>query len=103
MAGTKAPKGFGIAFILVGVPLIIWSAMGTKRDLDTLDAAANTQQARIEQCVTKIAEILPDMSIRRHVCGCVVAKAAARKAFERQGSYDEELLGPIIGECMRGD
>ena len=103
MAGTQVPKGFGILFVLVGIPLILWSAAGTKKDLAALDASSNAPAARIERCVAKIAEFLPDESIRRPVCECVVAKATARGALGEYGSYDREALGPIIGECLRGD
>ncbi len=103
MAGTQAPRNFGILFALVGVPLIIWNAAGTRRDLDRLEAASNTQGARIEKCMANTGEAVPDTSIRRHVCGCIVSKAAARDAFEENGSYDRKLLEPIIGECLRGD
>ena len=103
MAGTQAPKGFGILFALVGIPLIIWSAAGTNEELKALDAASNTPGARVEQCVANTAELLADTSIRRVVCECVVEKATARGALEDHGSYDREALEPIIGECMRGD
>jgi hypothetical protein len=103
MAGIQAPKGFGILFAIVGVPLIVWSAAGTRRDLERLDASSSTESARIEACVAKTAEIVPDALIRRHVCGCVVDKAAAQGAFERYGAYDRDVLDPIVGKCLRGD
>lgn len=103
MAGTQTPKGFGILFALVGIPLIIWSAMGTREELDALNASSSTSDARVEQCLAKTAEWVPDTSIRRPVCECVVAKATKRGAVTDYGGYDEERLGPIVDECMRGD
>jgi hypothetical protein len=103
MAGTQAPKGFGILFVLVGVPLIIWSAAGANEDLKALNASSNTRGARVEQCVANTAEVLEDTSIRRVVCECVVDKASARGALGDYGSYDRDALDPIIGECLRGD
>jgi hypothetical protein len=103
MAGTQAPKGFGLLFVFVGIPLIIWNAAGTNRELEALDASSNTSGARIEQCIANTAELAPDLSIRRAVCECVVAKATARGALEKYGSYDRDALDPIVGECLRGD
>ena len=103
MAGTQAPKGFGLLFVFVGIPLIIWSAAGTSGELEALDASGNPTAARIEQCVANPAELLPDLSIRRPVCECVVGKATTRDAVEDYGSYDKAVLAPIISECMRGN
>ena len=103
MAGTQASKGFGILFVLVGIPFIIWNAAGANEELAALDASSNTSGARIEQCIANTAELLPDLPIRRTVCECVVDKATARDALDKYGSYDQDALEPIIGECMRGD
>lgn len=102
MASTQAPTGFGVLFAIVAVPLIVWSAAGTKRDLETLDGSSNAHKGRIEKCVANTAEFVPNSSMRRQVCGCVVDKAAARGAFERYGAYDKESLDPIVGQCLRG-
>lgn len=103
MAGTQAPKGFGLLFVFVGIPLIIWSAAGTNEEMNALDASSNPTAARVEQCIANTAELQPDLSIRRSVCECVVDKATARDAFDRYGSYDRDALGPILGECLRDD
>lgn len=103
MAGTRAPKGFGILFTVVGVPLIIWSAARANSDLDALDKSRSTEEARVEQCLANTIKVLPDLSIRRPVCECVVAKAEKRGASRRYGAYDTDALGPVIGECLRGD
>src|SRR5687768_9771337 len=65
MAGTQAPKGFGILFVFVGVPLIVWNAAGVSGELGALDASSSSSSARIEQCIANTAELLPDPSIRR--------------------------------------
>lgn len=103
MTSTQAPKGFGILFVLVGIPLILWNAAGTSDELDALNAKADTGGRRIEQCVANTAGLVSDPSLRRHVCECVVAKATARGALADFGGYDEAALDPIIGECVRGD
>ena len=103
MAGTQAPKGFGLFFLFIGIPLIIWNAAGANSELEALDASSNTTDARIEQCVANTAELVSDASVRRQVCGCVVGKAAARGALEEYGSYDSDALDLIIAECLRGD
>lgn len=56
----------------------------------------------IEACEAKAVELEPDSSSRRQLCGRIVKKAADRDAFKDHGAYDEGLLEPIVGECMRG-
>ena len=46
MFGTQAPKGLGILFVFVGVPLILWDAAGTKDELDALDASSDGDLSR---------------------------------------------------------
>lgn len=102
MAGTQAPKGFGLLFAIVGIPLIVWDAAGTSNELEALDASSSSENARIKACVTKTAKFGRDVSTHRQICGCIVKKAAERRAFKDYGAYDEALLEPIISECIRG-
>jgi len=103
MASTQVPKGLGIAIAIVGLPLILWDAAGTSDKLNDLRAASNSDERRIEQCMTKTAEMIPDASIGLTVCSCVVEKAKKRGAYTDHGSYDEALIGPIVNDCFRGD
>jgi hypothetical protein len=103
MAGTQVPKGLGIAMLIVGIPIILWNAVGVSQQLDEAKAASNSVEGRIERCMALGAEELPDESIRHAVCGCVVEKASASGANRDYGAYDEDLLMPIFGECYRGD
>ena len=102
MIGTQAPKGFGLLFVIVGIPLILWNASGTNSELEPLDASGSTESARIEACEAKAVKLEPNSSARRQLCGCIVKKASERGAFKDYGAYDEGLLEPIVGECMRG-
>lgn len=102
MASAQAPKGFGLLFVIVGIPLIIWNAAGTGREMEALDASGSTEVERIEACVAKAAKFEPDLATPRQTCGCIVKKAAERGAFKEYDAYDENLLAPIVGECMRG-
>ena len=101
MAGTQAPKGFALLFVIVGIPLIVWSATSTSSKLETLDASSSTENARLAACEVKTVKFQSDASMRRQLCGCIVKKAAERRVFKDYGAYDEALLTPIIGECMR--
>ncbi|OWQ91741.1 hypothetical protein [Sphingopyxis witflariensis] len=102
MAGTQVPKGFGLLFAIVGIPLIVWDAAGTSNEMEALDASSSTENARIEACVTTAVKSGPDLSTHRQICGCIVKKAAERGAFKDYGAYDDALLEPIVDECMRG-
>lgn len=102
MIGTQAPKGFGLLFVIVGIPLILWNAVGTSGELEALDDSSSTKNARIEACETKAIKFEPNASVRREMCGCIVEKAAENRAFKDYGAYDERLLEPIVSECMRG-
>ena len=102
MIGTQAPKGFGILFVIVGIPLILWDASGTNSELEALDASGSTESARIEVCEAKAVKLEPKSSARRQLCGCIVKKAYERGAFKDYGAYDEGLLEPIVSECMHG-
>lgn len=102
MAGTQAPKGFLLLFVVVGIPLILWSAANTNSELQALDASSGTEAARIAACEAKMVKLQPDTSMRRRLCGCIVGKAAERGAFRDYGSYDEASLAPAIRACMPG-
>lgn len=102
MAGTQVPKGVGIAFAVIGVPLIIMSAAGTHKELEALNASGGSEAVRVDQCIAKTMTIVPDPSLRRAVCACVVHKAAARGGFKDFGAYDRRVLDPIADECLRG-
>lgn len=102
MIGTQATKGFGLLFAIVGIPLILWNASGANSELAALDASSSTESARIEACEAKAIKLEPNSSARRQLCGCIVEKASERGAFKDYGAYDEGLLEPIVGECMRG-
>ena len=103
MAGTQAPKGFGILFVLVGIPLIIWSAADANSELQALKAGSNPSDARVESCVAKTAHLVSIPSLRRDVCECVVERATEQDALGEYGSYDEAVLGPIVDQCLQGD
>ena len=103
MAGTQAPKGFALLFIVVGIPLILWSAAGTNSELEAFDASSSTEQARIEACETKTIKLQSDPTMRRRMCGCIVRKATERRALKDYGAYDEALLAPIVSECAQSD
>ena len=103
MAGTQAPKGFGILSALVGVPLILWDASRTNDQLKALEALSSAPDGRIELCVERTAEIVPNDDLRADVCKCVVDKATKRGALGQYGSYDADQLNPIVSECVRGD
>ncbi|WP_308516078.1 hypothetical protein [Sphingomonas flavescens] len=96
MAGTQAPKGFGLAFVVIGIPLIIWRATGTNREL----AAMDTTEARTAQCVAKAEPITKSRSDAEAICGCVVRRAASAGIAQPHGAYDEDALRPIIGQCF---
>lgn len=103
MAGTQAPKGFALLFIVVGIPLIIWSATNTNAELEALDASSSTEQSRLAACEAKTVKLRSDPTMRRRLCGCIVSKAAERGAFKDYGSYDEALLAPVVSECAQSD
>ena len=97
MAGTQAPKGFGLIFAVVGVPLILWSAWGTKGELTALD---NTE-SRQAQCLEKTAHLLSLRNDAEDLCHCVVLEAEKRGITQRGGAYDEDALMPVVEMCYQ--
>jgi hypothetical protein len=71
MAGTQAPKGFGLAFVLIGVPLIFWSASGTNQKVAALD----TPESRQASCVAKVDGLGVKGTQATEMCGCIVERA----------------------------
>ena len=97
MAGTQAPKGFGLLFVLVGVPLILWSAVGTNKELAELD----TPEAREAQCRAKAADFELSEGAAEGFCGCLVREADKRGLNREHGSYDEAGLIPVVELCYQ--
>ena len=95
MAGTQAPKGFGLAFALIGVPLIFWSASGTNQKVAALD----TPESRQASCVAKLDGLGVKGTQAMEMCGCIVERAAAAGITEQHGAYDEKALAPIVNAC----
>ena len=95
MAGTQAPKGFGLLFILVGIPLILWSASGTNESMAALD----TREAREARCIQKIAHVPLSPENAQAICGCTVRKAEEQGITQSGGAYDEEAIRPIVESC----
>jgi hypothetical protein len=97
MAGTQAPKGFGLVFALVGVPLILWSAWGTKDELAALDST----EARQAQCIEKTSHLASLRNNAEDMCHCVVLEAEKRGITQRYGAYDEDALMPVVEMCYQ--
>jgi hypothetical protein len=103
MAGNQAPKGFGILFVLVGIPLIIWSAADANSELQALKAGSSPSGVRVESCVAKTEGLISIPGLHRDVCECVVENATEQDALGDYGGYDKAALGPIIDQCLQGD
>ena len=99
MAGTQAPKGFGILFVLVGIPLILWSAWGTNESIAALDST----EARQKQCVAKTAALSISPDDAESMCSCVVEEAKERGIFKPHGAYDEKALRPVVDMCLEAN
>lgn len=96
--GTQVPKGFGTAFMLIGVPLILWSAMGTSSDLNKLDQQSSSREGRVNLCIERTTGLVhPGKQVE--MCNCVVDEALKRGADERFGSYNEKALDSAINSC----
>ena len=96
MAGTQAPKGFGLLFVLVGVPAILWSAWGASGEREALDSPA----ARRAQCLERTGPLSLSTADAEALCGCVVAEAERRGIGQRGGGYDRDRLGPVVELCF---
>lgn len=95
MAGIHAPKGFGLMFVLVGIPLILWSAWGTNRQLTSLDST----EARQKQCIARAGELSIAGDEAQSFCSCLVSRAKSAGILKRHGGYDEKALKPIVDAC----
>jgi hypothetical protein len=97
MAGTQAPKGFGILFALVGIPMILWSASGVSGELRSLDSPDRRQA----QCLENISSLGLQAGTAQELCSCTVSEADKRGITSRYGAYDRDALGPIVDFCYR--
>lgn len=95
MAGTQAPKGFGLAFVFIGIPLILWSAAGTNKKMAKLD----TTEARQAKCIENTASVSISPELRKDLCRCVVREAERRGITGPYGSYDKDRLKPVVDKC----
>lgn len=75
----------------------------TNDQLKALEASSGALDKRIELCVERTAEVVPNDNLRVDVCKCVVDKATKRGALGQYGSYDADKLNPIVSACVRGD
>ena len=101
--GTQVPTWLGVGMLVVGTPLILMDAVGTSREIDALDSASSTGDARVRTCIERTAHLISIPEMHQRVCECVVEKATARGALDSFGGYDEAKLGQITSECLRGD
>lgn len=98
--GTQVPKGLGIGLMVVGVPLILWSAAGSRTELDALEAQTGTREARVERCLALVhehraaapADQLP-------LCNCIVDRADERGIDSSFGGYDQDGIEAVIKSC----
>lgn len=95
MAGTQAPKGFALAFVFIGIPLILWSAAGSNKQM----AALETSEARQAKCIENTASVDISPELRKDLCRCVVREAERQGITGRYGSYDKDRLRPVVDKC----
>ncbi len=97
--GTRVPKGLGIGVMLVGVPLVLWSAASTSDELNALDAESSSREGRVEACIAKTGHLGIPPARHRDMCMCVVDKAQERGVAASYGSYDEAGLEKVVKSC----
>jgi len=97
--GTQVPKGLGISVMLIGVPLILWSAGSTNAQLDALDIETSSREVRLDRCIALAGEHGAAPKDQLPLCQCVVDKAAEWGAETRFGGYDERGIEAAVNSC----
>ena len=95
MAATQAPKGFGLLFALIGVPLILWSAWGANDELKALDSP----DSRRKLCLERARPLSLPAADAEAMCGCIVREAARRGIEQRRGAYDRDGIRTVVELC----
>jgi len=97
--GTQVPKGLGLGVLVVGTPLILWSAADTNLQLDTLNTETSSREVRIERCVKLADQYGADRRDQLPLCECVVDKASERGIQTSYGGYEEAGVEAVIKSC----
>ncbi|MCA0977360.1 hypothetical protein LCM19_03175 [Qipengyuania flava] len=98
--GTEVPRGIGIAFWLIGVPLIIWKASATYDGWSELTDGKPDIEKLHTLCVEDTASsALPEYK-RSEICSCMINESQTRGLLDDGPDFPKDHFKEVTYACI---